>query len=682
MTASPHDPAADRREATRQSIGALLGPGGAASALFSGYEARPGQLAMAERIADAIDGDERLLVEAGTGTGKTLAYLVPALLSGRKVVVSTGTKTLQDQIATVDLPRLRAMFDRAGLLPVPLEWAVMKGLGNYVCRRRLAERDRQRSLIAEPELDRLLAFAASSPTGDRADLPDLADDAPLWGDISATTETRIGPRCEYFETCFVTGMRRRAAAAPLIIVNHHLFFADLALKSRWPEAQVLPPYEVVIFDEAHQIEDVATEFFGVHASTQRLFALARDLGRETGVDAHRAQAVAGRLKADTDALADALRALVPSARPGLEEARVAFPGDLRGPALNRYHDLDACLEQIADWLGPDGDAVASSSRPIELTGLARRADALRRDLGVLVAGRGREHVRWLAASSRHVGLHASPIDVSPVLGRALDGCPGPIVLTSATLTVAGSFDYLRTRVGLGDTASDASFASPFRYDRQALLYVAPDLPDPRHDGFPLRAAARMAELCAVTGGRALLLFTSFRNMRIAESYLRETLPFPLLVQGERPRHLLLAAMRERVGSVLLATQSFWEGVDVPGEALSLVVMDKIPFGVPDDPLIAARIDRIRDDGGEPFNDYQLPRAALALKQGFGRLIRTRTDRGIVAVLDGRVARKTYGATLIASLPPDCPRTELLEDVAAFWNRAAPHADLAAAPPSS
>src|SRR6188768_3279141 len=617
MTASPHGPAADRREATRQNIRALLGPGGAAAALFPGYEARPGQLAMAERIAEAIDRDERLLVEAGTGTGKTLAYLVPALLSGRKVVVSTGTKTLQDQIATVDLPRLRAMFDRAGLLPAPLEWAVMKGLSNYVCRRRLGERDRQRSLIAEPELDRLLAFAASSPTGDRADLPDLADDAPLWGDIAATPETRIGPRCAFFESCFVTAMRRRAAAAPLVIVNHHLFFADLALRARWPEAQVLPPYEVVIFDEAHQIEDVATEFFGVHASTQRLFALARDLGRETGVDAHRAQAAAGRLKAATDALADALRRLTPAARPGVEETRVAFSGALTsGPALERYHDLDACLEQIADWLDPDGDAVANSKRPIELAGLARRASAVRTDLAVLVAGRGREHVRWLAASSRNVGLHASPVDVSPVLGRALDACPGPIVLTSATLTVAGSFDYLRARVGLGDTAAEATFPSPFDYRRQALLYIAPDLPEPNHDSFPAAATARMAELCDITHGRALLLFTSFRNLRIAEAQLRASLPYPLLVQGERPRHMLLAAMRARVGSVLLATQSFWEGVDIPGEALSLVVMDRIPFAVPDDPLTAARIDRIRDDEGDPFEGYQLPRAALSLKQGF------------------------------------------------------------------
>jgi ATP-dependent DNA helicase DinG len=682
MSVSVHGPADERREATRQGIRALLGPGGAASMLFAGYEARPGQLAMAERIAAAIDGDERLLVEAGTGTGKTLAYLVPALLSGRKVVISTGTKTLQDQIATVDLPRLRAMFDRAGLLAAPLEWAVMKGLGNYVCRRRLGERDRQRSLVAEPELDRLLAFAASSQTGDRADLRDLADDASIWADVAATPETRIGPRCEFFESCFVTGMRRRAAAAPLIIVNHHLFFADLALRARWPEAQVLPPYEVVIFDEAHQIEDVATEFFGVHASTQRLFALARDLGRETGVDAQRAQAAAGRLKAATDALANALRALVPAARPGVEETRVAFPGDLKsGPALDRYHELDGCLEQIADWLDPDGDAVAHSRRPIELAGLARRATALRTDLSVLVAGRGREHVRWLAASPRNVGLHASPVDVSPVLGRALAACPGPIVLTSATLTVAGSFDYLRTRVGLGDTASDATFPSPFHYNRQALLYLAPDLPDPNQAGFPVKAAERMAELCAITAGRALLLFTSFRNMRVAEAYLREALPYPLLVQGERPRHLLLASMRERIGSVLLATQSFWEGVDVPGEALSLVVMDRIPFGVPDDPLTAARIDRIRDEGGEPFGDYQLPRAALSLKQGFGRLIRTRTDRGIVAVLDGRVARKPYGATLIASLPPDCPRTESMEDVAAFWTRAAAPSESANTAPS-
>ena len=461
MTASLPGPGADRREAMRQSIRALLGPAGAAAALFPGYEARPGQLAMADRIADAIDGDERLLVEAGTGTGKTLAYLVPALLSGRKVVVSTGTKTLQDQIAGVDLPRLRAMFDHAGLLPAPLEWAVMKGLSNYVCRRRLGERDRQRSLVAEPELDRILAFAASSPTGDRADLRELADDAPLWGEIAATPETRIGPRCAFFESCFVTAMRRRAAAAPLIVVNHHLFFADLALKSRWPEAQVLPPYEVGDLRRGppdRGRRDRVLRRARVDAAAVRAGA------RSRARDRRRRAARAGARRAASRPPPTRSRTRCATWRPPRAPAsrrRAWRSRELAtGPALERYHDLDACLEQIADWLNPDGDAVARSHRPLELAGLARRATALRADLSLLVAGRGREHVRWLAASPRNVGLHASPVDVSPVLGRALDACPGPIVFTSATLTVAGSFDYLRTRVGLGDTAADATFPSP------------------------------------------------------------------------------------------------------------------------------------------------------------------------------------------------------------------------------
>jgi ATP-dependent DNA helicase DinG len=668
-------------EAMRREIRQILGPGGAAAAVLPGYEARGGQLAMAERIAGAIENDERLLVEAGTGTGKTLAYLVPALLSGRKTVVSTGTKTLQDQIASVDLPRLAQILAAAGRADLGPDAAVMKGLGNYVCRRRLSERDRQRRLVADPELDRLLAFAETSATGDRAELTDLADEAPLWGEIAATPETRIGARCAFFESCFVTAMRRRAAAARLIIVNHHLFFADLALRARWPEAQVLPPYEVVIFDEAHQIEDVATEFFGVHASTQRLFALARDLARETGVSSSRAENVAARLTAAGGLFGDVLRDLLPPPRPGAEESRAPLPADLdRGPVRIAYHRLDGVLEEIANWLNPDGQTVAESHRSAEVGALGRRALALRADLDLLIDGRGRDHVRWLGASARNVALHASPVDVSTLLGRALDACPGPIVFTSATLTVAGKFDYLRARTGLGDTAADATFPSPFNYARQSLLYLATDLPEPNDAAFPAAVAARMAELCAITGGRALLLFTSFKNLRVAEAEMRGTLPFPLLVQGQRPRNHLLAALRSQIGSVLLATQSFWEGVDVPGEALSLVVMDRIPFGAPDDPLTRARIDHIRDEGGDPFGGYQLPRAALSLKQGFGRLIRSRGDHGIVALLDGRAARKSYGATLRASLPAECPRTESLEDVAEFWARV--HRGAAAPPPAS
>jgi len=647
----------------------VLGPGGLCAAAFPGYESRPGQLAMAERIAKAIDGDERLLVEAGTGTGKTLAYLIPALLSGRKVVVSTGTKTLQDQIATVDIPRLRAILDPTGALGRPLTWAVMKGLQNYVCLRRLGERDRQRSLLPTPELDRVLSWVSETTSGDRADLADLPDDAPLWRDVQATPETRIGARCTFFEKCFVTQMRRRAADAQLVIVNHHLYFADLALRSQWPEAQVLPPHEVVIFDEAHQIEDVATEFFGLHVSTQRLFALARDLSRAAEVNVARAQSAAGRLSGVGAALADALRDRLPAPPPGRDEVRVPLPENLwSGPALARYHELDGVLEEIAAWLDGESEAVRESDHPAELAALGRRATALRGDLGLLVGSRGKGSVSWISATPRTVSLHASPIHVGPALARAFDACPGPIIFTSATLTVAGSFSFIRERIGLGDAAAEATYPSPFRYARQALLYVATDLPDPRRDGFALAAAKRMAELAEITSGRALLLFTSFRNLRVAEAYLRARTKLRLLVQGEKPRHLLLAELREKIGSVLLATQSFWEGVDVPGEALSLVVIDKIPFDVPDDPLTAARIDHLRESGGEPFSAFQIPRAALALKQGFGRLIRGHGDFGIVAMLDGRLLQKPYGRDLVATLPADCPRVESLDEVETFWSR--------------
>jgi ATP-dependent DNA helicase DinG len=644
----------------------VLGPGGLVASALPGYESRPGQLAMAERIAEAIDRDDRLFIEAGTGTGKTLAYLVPALLSGRKVVVSTGTKTLQDQIARIDLPRLQA------ILPQPFTWSVMKGLGNYLCLRRLGEQTRQQSLAANPELDRILSWAAETATGDRADLTELPEDSPLWREVSATPETRIGSRCPHFEQCFVTRMRRSAMDAQLIIANHHLFFADLALRSQWPEAQVLPPYEVVIFDEAHQIEEIATEFFGMHVSTQRLFALARDLARAAELDARRAQATAARLQAAAGALGDALRDHLPAPRPGADEVRVPVPDDLWGGArVKRYHELDGVLDEIASWLAFDAESVREAKNSAELAGLGRRAAALRDELGALIDRANRDHVRWIAATPRNVSLHASPIDVGPALARGFDLVTGPLIFTSATLTVAGSFGYIRERIGLGDAAGEACFPSPFRYAEQALLYMAADLPEPNDPRFAPAVAARAAELCQITGGRALLLFTSFRNLRVAEAHLRATLPFPLLVQGERPRHVLLAALRDRIGSVLLATQSFWEGVDVPGEALSLVVIDRIPFAVPDDPLTASRIQRIREQGGDPFASFQVPRAALALKQGFGRLIRSRSDSGIVAIMDGRLARRRYGATLLASLPGDCPRTELIEDVAAFWERRRP-----------
>jgi len=663
----------------KEAVAQVLRPGGALAHAVPAFESRPGQLAMAERVAHALDFDERLLVEAGTGTGKTLAYLVPAILSGRRVVVSTGTRTLQDQIASVDLPRLRRV------LPEPFSFALMKGVANYVCLRRLAEHKKQLPIAAtlSPESVRVLDWVRHTKTGDKADLDRVSEDAPIWREIASSPETRLGKRCPFVDECFITGMRRRAQDAQVVVANHHLYFADLALRSRFPEAEVLPPYEAAIFDEAHQLEDVATEVFGVQVSSLRLFALARDVERAPVEPrgAPRVESVARRIEAATHVLAQALRSCLPRKVADGEGARMPMPDDLwQGDVLDRYHELDTVLEEaevlLARLAEDDMSEALRAAPPVPakaavLDGLSCRAHILRTDLDEIVGSARRDSVRWLSLGSRNVTLRASPIEVAPLLRAAFDGHPGPLIFTSATLSTAGSFAYVRERLGLADTAAEACFASPFRYDEQALLYIAHDLPDPTHEEFAASAAKRALELCRLSRGRALLLFTSFRNLRVAEELFRAEDGFPLLVQGERPRHALLEHLRTHVGSVLLATQSFWQGVDVPGEALSLVVIDRLPFAVPDDPLTAARIERIREDGNDPFTTYQVPRAALALKQGFGRLIRGRKDRGVVAILDGRITRKNYGAMLVASLPADCPRTRSLDDVRGFFEDSSP-----------
>jgi ATP-dependent DNA helicase DinG len=647
-------------------VGEILGPSGTLARAIAAYEARPSQLEMAEQVADALRRRRPLMVEAGTGTGKTLAYLVPAILSGLKVVISTGTKNLQEQIYKKDIPLL------AERMPEPFTAACIKGLTNYLCVRRFNEHSARRAVVGDDDvvLGQIRRWAADTEIGDRAELPDLADDSPLWREISPTQETRLGARCPHFERCFVTQARRRAHAANLVIVNHHLFFADLALRAQWPSAQLLPAYEAVIFDEAHQLEDIATDYFGVGVSSLRLLALTRDLGRaiaQANVP-ERLDASVGHLEARAAALFDVLRARLAG-----RGERSTVDGDTwRGDPERAAHALDDALEELEAALArARGQELADGGE--EAAALQRRARAVRDDLSLLVDGAqrfDRKHVFWAELRGRTVLLHASPVDVSEIFRERLLGTVDAAVFTSATLTAGGSFEFVRARLGL-ESAMESRLPSPFDYSRQALLYLPRDLPEPNAPTFAEAAAARMRELVEITDGRAFLLFTSHRQMQRVYGLLKPLLKQPLLVQGEKPKHLLVEEFKRNLGSVLFATASFWEGVDVVGEALSLVVIDKLPFAPPDDPLVAARSRRLADEGQDAFLHYHVPRAALALAQGFGRLIRHRGDRGIVALLDRRAATRGYGRRVLAGLPADCPRTARLDQVREFWTPAAP-----------
>jgi ATP-dependent DNA helicase DinG len=641
----------------------LLAPGGGLDRAIPHYEDRAEQRAMSTAVERALAEERPLIVEAGTGTGKTLAYLIPALLSGKRIVVSTGTRALQDQIARHDVPLLRT------ILAKPFSAVVLKGISNYVCRRKLAE------LTSRPNPDvslaALLEWTSYSETGDRAELEWLGEDAPLWNEVTTTPDARIGPRCPYFERCFVTQARRQAEQAQLVLVNHHLYFADRVLRSANAGARVLPDHDAVIFDEAHQLEDVATEHFGARVSSHGLGTLVRD--------AHLALANmplwTGRASVDllhrVERSGLKLFSLVRSALAG-PETRVPLPPGLFDHADRQgaWFELDTALEDLARAAeaegepAPDDDVEAApSAARASLTGLARRAREIRDALATIAEQRQRSHVYWGEVRSTGTALTASPIDVAELMRRHVIRAGPTTIFTSATLTAAGDFAYTRTRLGL-DEADEIQVSSPFDYERQAMLYVPRDLP-PVGDGFSLEAAARVRELLAITNGRAFLLFTSHRALQDATAKLAD-LPFPRMIQGEAPRATLVDRFRTTPNAVLFGTSSFWEGVDVPGDALSMVVIDKLPFSPHTDPLIAARMQACADTGGDPFAQIQLPAAAIALKQGFGRLIRRRDDRGIVAILDGRIVTRTYGRVFVETLPGGLPRTSAIEQVRRWW----------------
>jgi len=627
----------------------LFSSQGPLARLLPGYQPRPAQVEMARAVAEALGRGGVLLAEAGTGTGKTLAYLAPAVLSGKRVVVSTATKTLQAQILERDVPLLAQALGR------PVAAVLLKGRQNYLCLRRF-EAFRAQPLFRFPEEARLYErferWAGATSTGDRAEWADLPDDFGPWKDVCSTRETCWGGRCPREEDCFFLRRRRAAQRAQVVLVNHHLLCADLAVRAT-SAGEVLPRYEALVLDEAHHLEAVATDHFGTQVSSYRLAEFLRD--------ARAAFTAGGNLPAPLHRALEAVAGASAAFWRSLPRAGTArrIRGTLPPPA-DRH--LDALLSALAAWADRIGGKETQSA---DAEALVRRTQQLREDLGRFASAPEAGEVRWLETRGRGVFLRAAPVEIGPTLAASLFSRGMPVVLTSATLRVGGSFEYLRERVGVPESATELVAESPFDHRSQGLLYVPPALPEPNAPGFAEAVAEEVRELLRITRGRAFCLFTSHRNLRAVADRLRGRVDFPLLVQGEGPREVLLARFQEDVHSVLLGALSFWEGVDVPGHALSAVIIDRIPFASPEDPLVQARIERMRAEGRSPFAAYQLPAAAMTLTQGVGRLLRRGDDRGLVAILDRRIVQKGYGRFLLQSLPP-FPLVRERERVARFF----------------
>ncbi|HZO98769.1 MAG TPA: helicase C-terminal domain-containing protein [Terriglobia bacterium] len=639
---------AQKKSTEKVPLEKIFGPDGWLARNHANYEFRPGQLEMAESVEAALENRRHLIVEAGTGTGKTLAYLVPILRSGRRVVVSTGTKNLQEQLFFKDVPFLQKLFPK-------LRVTLMKGRQNYLCRQKLYDIEKQPVLNGLEEVDqyaRIREWERHTETGDRAEVPGLPDASELWWRIDARSETCIGQKCQQFERCFITWMHQRAAESDVIIVNHYLFFADLALKQN-EYASLLPDYEAIVFDEAHDLEDVATQFFGIQASNYRVEELARDTEttlRMKGIESADALAAVRELRRHSDQFFE----LFPQA-----EVRTSF--DHRETFLEQHRRAYSSL--LNALVRIETELTRLKDRPEEINNLARRASELRNALVLVLESKERNFVFWWERRGRGVFLQASPIDVSGILRELLFEKVQPIILTSATLAVSGNFDYLKRRLGI-ENAKEKILASHFNYAEQAMLYTPLHLSDPREPDFARLAAEEVVQILKATKGRAFVLFTSHSQMRDVYERVRSRLRYPMLLQGTAPRTELLDLFRSKPHAVLFATSSFWQGVDVQGQQLSAVIIDRLPFAVPSDPVVAARIRIINEDGGNAFQDYQLPQAVIALKQGFGRLIRSQRDRGILTILDQRIVRKPYGQVFFESLPA-YRRTNRLEDVKAF-----------------
>ena len=645
-------------------VAATFARSGPLAAAFDGYEPRPGQQQLAAEVAHTLASGGTLVAEAGTGTGKTLAYLVPAVLAGRRVLISTGTRTLQDQVFYKDLPALARALGR------DIHAAYMKGRTNYLCLHRFAAvKAVEESLSVEERswLARISEWAAATETGDRAEIEDLPDDLAFWNDLTATSEQCLGRECPQFVDCFITRMRDRAIAADVVIVNHHLLCADASVR-QGNYGSVVPDCDLAIIDEAHQLEDVVTHYFGVSLSTYRFDEFVRDAERALALidpDQSRDQFALSPAPARVAvAIADAARYLFDLARRELRREPTGSDRVIITAEILRR--LDEAARAVAGALDRvKGLLRGQTEIPDEVQTIATRAMALRDDLTLILGAGDPKFVRFIEGRGRGVFLRAAPIDVADIVRDTVVGGRAATVLTSATLAVESSFDYVLGRLGLPD-ARTILLPSEFDFRTQSVLFLPTEMPDPRSPDFNRAAAWVIGELLDRTQGRAFVLFTSYGAMREVHERLAPRIAWPLLVQGTAPRTALLRDFRATPNAVLLATSSFWQGVDVAGEALSCVIIDRLPFASPADPLVAARIAAIQVRGGRPFHEYQVPLATLTLLQGLGRLIRTRSDRGVLAVLDPRLTRMSYGQRFLASLPPS-PITDDLSVVEKFFS---------------
>jgi ATP-dependent DNA helicase DinG len=640
--------AKSRETAEKAPLEGIFGRSGWLARHHPSFEYRPGQLEMAEAIESSVENGQHLIVEAGTGTGKTLAYLVPLIRSGQRVVISTGTKNLQEQLFYKDIPFIHKLFPK-------LRATLMKGRQNYLCRQKLYDIERQPVLNGLEEVDlysQLRDWESQTETGDRTEVEGLPDTSQLWSRVDARREACTGQKCPQFERCFITWMHQRAAESDLIIVNHHLFFADLALKQS-DYASLLPDYSAVVFDEAHEIEDVATQYFGLKVSNYQMEELARDTEATLKVKA-----------IESGEVLSAVREL----RRRSELFFELFPaGDGRTNFDNRESFLEVRRGTYSALVNAlirlETELMGVNERPEEINNLARRSVEIRQALEVILESRDRSLVYWWERRGRGVFIEASPIDVSPILRERLFAQVRTVIMTSATLAVSGKFDFLKSRLGV-EAAREKILESHFDFGRQAILYTPLHLPDPRHAEFAPRAASEIVNLLKATEGRAFVLFTSYQQMRAVFERVRRRLRYPMMMQGSAPRTALLDKFRSTPHAVLFATSSFWQGVDVQGQQLSAVIVDRLPFAVPSDPVVAARIRQINEEGGNAFVEYQIPEAVIALKQGFGRLIRSETDRGVLGILDHRIVKKQYGKIFFDSLPP-YRRAGRLEEVSEF-----------------